>query len=221
MGRRAGGCVLVLSADEGKLQQVARIIEQDPAVQSVVGTVGGSGFGPHGGAAGASVGVTLKPRASAAPRRTQVIDGSDRSSRKSPGLPLPAGRAGHRRRRRRSANSEYQYTLLGDDLSELRSWSQKLRRALQDIPEVTMSTRTAAWRAAADLIVDRGQRGAARAHGESDRQCAGGRFRPGSGFHHLQSIQSAAVHVVMEVAPEFWRARKFCSNCMSALPAAQ
>ena len=50
---------------------------------------------------------------------------------------LPAGRAGHRRRAGgRSANSQYQYTLLGDDLDELRTWSQKLRSALQDVPEV-------------------------------------------------------------------------------------
>ena len=36
----------------------------------------------------------------------------------------------------RSANSQYQYTLMGDDLTELRNWSQKLRIALQNVKEV-------------------------------------------------------------------------------------
>src|SRR5439155_20231330 len=45
-----------------KLQQVASIIQKDPAVASVTGTVGGGGgFGPGsgGGGAGASVSLTL------------------------------------------------------------------------------------------------------------------------------------------------------------------
>jgi multidrug efflux pump len=36
----------------------------------------------------------------------------------------------------RSANAEYQYTLLGDDITELRSWSVKLQRALRNAPEL-------------------------------------------------------------------------------------
>src|SRR6202040_2747973 len=56
----------------------------------------------------------------------------------------------------RSANSQYQYTLLGDDLTELRTWSQKLRIALQDVPEVTdVDTDLQPGGLEADLIVDR------------------------------------------------------------------
>ncbi len=49
-----------------KLQQVAAILQTDPAVESVTGTVGGGGgFGPGsgGGGASASVSMTLKPLA--------------------------------------------------------------------------------------------------------------------------------------------------------------
>src|SRR6202022_314300 len=35
---------------KSKLQQVAGILQQDPAVQYVTGSVGGGGFGPGGGA---------------------------------------------------------------------------------------------------------------------------------------------------------------------------
>src|SRR5208282_3366499 len=55
----------------------------------------------------------------------------------------------------RSANSQYQYTLLGDDLTELRSWSQKLRTAMQDMPELTdVDTDLQPGGLEADLIVD-------------------------------------------------------------------
>src|SRR6201999_1071142 len=46
-----------------KLQQVAAILQKDPAVASVTGTVGGGGFGPGSGGSSASVNLTLKPRA--------------------------------------------------------------------------------------------------------------------------------------------------------------
>src|SRR5208283_5676677 len=47
---------------KGKLQQVAHIIQQDPAVQTVTGSVGAGGFGPFGGGgASANVTIALKP----------------------------------------------------------------------------------------------------------------------------------------------------------------
>src|SRR5262249_31393477 len=46
---------------KSKLQEVAAIIQKDPAVQSITGTVGAGGFGPGGGAS-ANVNLTLRPR---------------------------------------------------------------------------------------------------------------------------------------------------------------
>ena len=192
---------------KGKLQQVARIIEQDPAVQSVVGTVGGSGFGPHGGAAGASVGVTLKPRAQRGASADQVIE------RLRPQLAKVTGVATYLQAAQdvgggggRSANSEYQYTLLGDDLSELRSWSQKLRRALQDIPEVTdVDTDLQPGGLQADLIVDRDS--AARlglTESQIDNALADG-FAQAQVSTIYNPFSPQQYHVVMEVAPEFWQ----------------
>ena len=192
---------------KGKLQQVARIIQQDPAVQSVVGTVGGSGFGPHGGAAGASVGVTLKPRAQRNASADQVIE------RLRPELASVTGVATYLQAAQdigggggRSANSEYQYTLLGDDLNELRSWSQKLRLALQDVPEVTdVDTDLQPGGLEADLIVDRDS--AARL-GLTESQIDNAL---GDGFAQAQvstiynPFSPQQYHVVMEVAPEFWQ----------------
>src|SRR5262249_59262340 len=44
---------------KSKLQEVASIIQRDPAVRSVTGTVGGGGFGPGGGGGGASASVNI------------------------------------------------------------------------------------------------------------------------------------------------------------------
>ena len=47
---------------KGKLQEVAAIIQADPAVDTVTGSVGSGGFGPFGGGgASANVTVALKP----------------------------------------------------------------------------------------------------------------------------------------------------------------
>src|SRR5579863_6223557 len=45
---------------KGKLQEVAAIIQADPAVDTVTGSVGSGGFGPSGGPS-ANVTVALKP----------------------------------------------------------------------------------------------------------------------------------------------------------------
>jgi multidrug efflux pump len=79
---------------KSKLQQVAAIIQADPAIQAVTGSVGSAGFGP-GGSASASLSVTLKPLRrhggrDHCPPATQTQQGDRRRD-------LPPGRAGPRR----------------------------------------------------------------------------------------------------------------------------
>ncbi|HTY49523.1 MAG TPA: efflux RND transporter permease subunit [Steroidobacteraceae bacterium] len=121
-----------------KLEEVTRIIQQDPAVEAVAGSVGGGGgFGPQGGAT-AQFNVTLKPLKKRKTTADGVIARLRPELEKVEGVraflqavqDIGGGGGG------RSANSEYQYTLLGDDLAELQTWSQKLKLALQDVPEI-------------------------------------------------------------------------------------
>ena len=139
-GRHPRRCDQLLSADEGQaVRKWRRSSKQDPAVSTVTGSVGGGGFGPSGGGgASANVTIALKPLSERRISADQVI------ARLRPKLDHVTGRHGlscrpYRTSRGggRSANSQYQYTLLGDDLTELRTWSQKLRLAMQDMPEVT------------------------------------------------------------------------------------
>ena len=106
----------------------------------------------------------------------------------------------------RSANSQYQYTLLGDDLTELRNWSQKIRVALQDVPELTdVDTDQQPGGLEADLIVDRDS---ASRLGLTEIQidnALGDAFAQAQVSTIYNPFSPQQYHVVMEVAPEYWQ----------------
>ncbi len=122
----------------------------------------------------------------------------------------------------RSANSQYQFTLLGDDLTELRTWSQKLRVALQDMPEVTdVDTDLQPGGLETDVIVDRDS---ASRLGLSEIQidnALGDAFTQAQVSTIYNPFSPQQYHVVMEVAPEFWQNPEILKTCMSAPPAAR
>ena len=189
-----------------KLQEVAAIIQADPAVNTVTGSVGGSGFGGGGGGANANVTIALKPLAERRISADQII------ARLRPKLNKVAGVATYLqavqdvRGGGRSANSQYQWTLLGDDLTELQAWSQKLRTALQDMPEVTdVDTDLQPGGLEADLIVDRDS---ASRLGLTEIQidnALGDAFSQAQVSVIYNPFSPQQYHVVMEVAPEFWQ----------------
>ncbi len=191
-----------------KLQEVAKIVQADPAVSTVTGSVGGGGFGPNGGGgANANLTIALKPLAERHTSADQVIARLRPQLNKVTGVSAflqavqDIGGGGGR-----SANSQYQWTLLGDDLSELRTWSQKLRLALQDMPEVTdVDTDMQPGGLEADLIVDRDS---ASRLGLSEVQidnALGDAFAQAQVSNIYNPYSPQQYHVVMEVAPEFWQ----------------
>jgi multidrug efflux pump len=191
-----------------KLQEVAAIVQSDPAVSTVTGSVGAGGFGPGGGGgASANLTIALKPRAERRIAADQVI------ARLRPKLARVQGVAAYLQAVQdigggggRSANSQYQYTLLGDDLVELRTWSQKLRMALQDMPELTdVDTDLQPGGLEADLIVDRDQ---ASRLGLTEIQidnALGDAFAQAQVSNILNPFSPQQYHVVMEVAPQYWQ----------------
>ena len=116
-------------AMSAKLRQVMTIVQQDPAVENVVGFTGaGSGWG--GSSNTGSVFVSLKPlseRVSAdqviarlRPRLAQVPSGQ---------LYLAAVQDLHAGGRQ--SNAQYQYALQSDDVNDLYTWTPKLVVALK------------------------------------------------------------------------------------------
>ena len=189
-----------------KLQEVAAIIQADPAVKTVTGSVGGGGFGPSGSSASANVTVALKPLREGRASADRII------ARLRPKLNAVTGVATYLqavqdiRGGGRSANSQYQWTLLGDDLTELQTWSQKLRTALQNVPEITdVDTDLQPGGLEADLIVDRDS---ASRLGLTEIQidnALGDAFAQAQVSNILNPYSPQQYHVVMEVAPEFWQ----------------
>jgi len=197
---------------KGKFTQVVDIIRADPAVATVVGSVGGGGGGGPGGGGGggasANVSIQLKPLSERHDSAERVIARLRPKMAQVTGVQSflqavqdTGGGGGGR-----SANSEYQYTLLGDDLDELRDWSAKLRRALQDIPEVTdVDTDLQPGGLETDLIVDRD---AAARLGLTTAQIdntLGDAFAQAQVSTIYNPYSPQQYHVVMEVAPEFWQ----------------
>jgi multidrug efflux pump len=189
-----------------KLQQVAAIIQADPAVNTVTGSVGSAGFGGGGGGANANVTIALKPLAVRRVPADQIIARLRPKLNKVSGVAVFLQAVQDIRGGGRSANSQYQWTLLGDDLTELQSWSQKLRTALQDLPQVTdVDTDLQPGGLEADLIVDRDS---ASRLGLTEIQidnALGDAFAQAQVSNIYNPFSPQQYHVVMEVAPEFWQ----------------
>jgi len=97
-----------------KLEQVAKIIQDDPAVSTVTGSVGAGGFGPASGGPTANVTIALKALSVRRTSADQVI------ARLRPKLLEVTGVSTYLQAIQdlgggggRSANSQYQWTLLG------------------------------------------------------------------------------------------------------------
>jgi len=195
---------------KGKLKEVVDIIRADPAVATVVGSVGSGGGGPGGGGGGASanVSISLKPLSMRHDSADRVIA---RLRPKMAGVTgvqafLQAvqdiGNAGGGR----SANAQYQYSLLGDDLTELRAWSARLRKALQDVPEVTdVDTDMQPGGLETDLIVDRDAASRLGLTVSQIDNALGLAFAQSQVSTIYNPFSPQQYHVVMEVAPQFWQ----------------
>nr|WP_207193773.1 multidrug efflux RND transporter permease subunit MdtC [Pectobacterium atrosepticum] len=113
-----------------KLQNFMTIVSSDPAVDNVNGFTGGSRTNSG------SMFISLKPLSERDVSAQQVISRLRIKLAKEPGanlflMPVQDIRIGGR-----EANAGYQYTLLSDDLNELRTWEPKIRAAFSKLPEL-------------------------------------------------------------------------------------
>ena len=117
-------------AMRGKLQDFMKIIREDPAVDNVTGFTGGSRVNSG------MMFITLKPRDKRHETAQQVIDRLRKKLANEPGANLFLMAVQDIRVGGRQSNASYQYTLLSDDLSALREWEPKIRKALAALPEL-------------------------------------------------------------------------------------
>jgi multidrug efflux pump len=181
-----------------KLSEFVAIIQTDPAVDSVTGFTGG------GRRNGGFMFISLKPRAERDVSADQVIARLRVKLNKEPGANLFLQPVQDIRTGGRQSDAQYQFTLQGDDLNELRTWTPRLLRALQDVDELAdVSADQQEKGLQTTLMIDRPT--AARM-GVSIRQIDA-TLNDAFGQSVVSTIYSALnqYRVVMEVAPQYWQ----------------
>ncbi len=113
-----------------KVSDFVEIVRTDPAVENVTAYTGGGqrnrGF----------MFIQLKPLAVRKVGAEQVVARLRTKLAKEPGAQLFLAQAADVRAGGRQSDSSYQFTLLGDDVEQLRTWAPRLERALGDVPEL-------------------------------------------------------------------------------------
>jgi multidrug efflux pump len=115
---------------QGKLEAFVEIVGRDPAVENVVGFTGGgarnTGF----------MFITLKPLAERGMSTDRVIARLRPQLTQVPGAQLFLSAVQELRAGARQSNAQFQYTILAEELSLLRTWEPRLRNALAELPEL-------------------------------------------------------------------------------------
>nr|WP_234472771.1 multidrug efflux RND transporter permease subunit MdtC [Pantoea sp. S61] len=117
-------------AMRGKLQDFMNIIKADPAVDNVTGFTGGSRTNSG------SMFVSLKPLSERSENVQEVIARLRTKLAKEPGANLYLNAVQDIRIGGRESNASYQYSLLSDNLADLREWEPKIRQAFAALPEL-------------------------------------------------------------------------------------
>jgi multidrug efflux pump len=187
-----------------KLRDAVAIVQSDPAVAHVVGFAGGGSGGPGGAGNTARMFIDLKPLSERKLNAEQVI------ARLRPKLMHLSGarlfmfvmqdiRAGGRQ-----ANSQYQYTLLADNLPDLTTWAPKIAEALKNSPELEdVNSDQQDKGLDVRLNVDRvtaGRLGLNLTDVDNTLYDAFGQRQVSTMYEDMNQY-----HVVMEVEPSFWQ----------------
>jgi multidrug efflux pump len=117
-------------AMRGKLEDFMKIVREDKDVDNVTGFTGGSRTNSG------SMFISLKPLSERSDDAQKVIARLRAKLAKEPGASLFLMAVQDIRAGGRQSNASYQYTLLADDLRELREWEPKIRLAFADLPEL-------------------------------------------------------------------------------------
>ena len=181
-----------------KLADFIEIVRSDPAVENVVGFVGGgqrnSGF----------MFMTLKPLSERKVSADQVVARLRPRLAREPGaslflVPFQDIRVGGRQ-----SNAQYQFTLQADDLEELRAWELRIRAALAQLPElVDVNTDQQDKGLQTSLVIDRDT---ASRLGISP-SLIDATLNNNFGQRQVSTIYNPLnqYHVIMEAAPRYWQ----------------
>ena len=180
-----------------KMEQIQTIVQNDPAVESVVANTGGRQTNSG------NVWVTLKPQpdrdpiaAVAARLRAKLVQVSGARLFLQPMQDIHIGG--------RQSLSEYQYSLQADETSEVLEWGPKLLTVLRERPELTdLNSDQQQNGLQADLKIDRltmGRFGLLPSTVDNTLYDAFGERQVSTIYNAMNQYS-----VVMEVAPQYWQ----------------
>jgi hydrophobe/amphiphile efflux-1 (HAE1) family protein len=185
-----------------KVQQMAAIVKQDPAVQNVMSFVGGGGSVSSG-----RMFVSLKPDAERdriGDTAEVVIDRLRPKTSHIPGAQLYLQAFQDVKIGGRSSATQYQYSLTSDNLTELNTWSPKLMAAMESLPQLKdVATDQQDQGLREQLVIDRqtaSRLGVSPLTIDQTLSDAFGQKQVSTTYMPLNQY-----HVVMEVAPQFQR----------------
>jgi multidrug efflux pump len=203
LGRVQADQAISFQAIQAKLTEMSRIVQEDPAVQVVVGFTGAGGGGNANQTNTGLVYVALKPIG----KRDSMDAVMTRLRRKlatEPGaqlflIPIQDIQVGGR-----TTNATYQYTLQADSAKELYEWTQKLVSALEHDPVLRdVSSDQQQKGLETDVVIDR----ASAARLNINVSQIDNTLYNAFGQRQVSTIYKAQnqYHVVMEVAPRYWQ----------------
>ena len=207
IGRLSGGIQADQSTSfqemEKKLTQIVDIIRKDPEVQYVLGFTGGSG----GGSATTNTArmyITLNPFEQRKVSIWQLIARLRRKLAGVPGAPTFLQPVQDLRIGGRIGNALYQFTLMGDNVTELNTWGQRVFQKLLTLPQITdVSSDQQVKGLQSSLVID---------HATASRLGIATQLIDDTLYDAFGQRQVAVnytllnqYHVVMEAAPRFWQ----------------
>ena len=185
-------------AMRGKLTEFVDIVMTDPAVDNVVAFTGG-GQRNRG-----QMFMSLKPLKERGVSADAIVARLRIKLSKVAGANLFLTPAQDFRGGGRESSSAYQFTLKGDDVTELRKWTPLLQNALQDVPELADVNSDQQVRGLQmTLKIDRAtasRMGVTPAMIDTALYLAFGQAQVSTIYSELNQYR-----VVMEVAPEYWQ----------------
>ena len=199
-----------------KLTEVAKIIQSDPAVDTVMGFSGGGGIGSTTNTG--RMFIALKPLEERKLSADQVIARLRPKLTTVPGAPTFLQAVQDLRIGGRASSSQYQYTLQSVDLKELNTWAPRVERQLRTLPNIVDVNSDQQDKGLQSLVVF--DRGTASRLGLSP-QLIDDTLYDAFGQRQVSIMYTPLnqYHVVMEVAPQFWQSAAALNDIYVRSPA--
>jgi multidrug efflux pump len=198
-------------AMQQKLQRFITVVGADSAVDQAIGFTGG------GQRNTANMFVSLKPLSERKESADQVIARLRKTLSTEAGATLYLQAVQDIRVGGRASSAQYQYTLQGDNLDELREWTPKVQQALNKLPMLAdVNTDQEVKGLQTTIVFDRNamaRLGLTQQQVDSVLNDAFGQRQVSTIYNELNQYR-----VVMEVAPEFWQSPEGLRNIYLQTP---